>query len=107
MNEYQTQAQTTAVYTNPEQQLICTVLGLSGESGEVAEKFKKIFRDKGGQISEADRLEIQKELGDVLWYVAVLSRTLGLSLEDVASANLAKLKHRFERGMVHGSGDNR
>jgi NTP pyrophosphatase (non-canonical NTP hydrolase) len=82
-------------------------LGLSGETGEVAEKFKKIYRDKGGVINSDDRLEIQKELGDVLWYLAVLSDTLGLTLEEVAALNLEKLKARQQRGQLHGSGDNR
>ena len=107
LNEYQAQAKTTAVYTNPEQRLICTILGLSGEAGEVAEKFKKVYRDKGGVISATDRLEIQKELGDVLWYLAVLSDTLGLTLDEVASLNLEKLKARQQRGQLQGNGDNR
>jgi len=107
LNEYQERAKTTAVYTSFEQRLICTVLGLGGEAGEVSEKFKKIYRDKGGQISEDDRREIQKELGDVLWYLAVLSDTLGLTLDEVASLNLEKLKARQAKGKLHGSGDNR
>jgi len=107
LNEYQEQAKTTAVYTSSEQRLICTVLGLGGEAGEVSEKFKKIFRDKGGQISDVDRREIQKELGDVLWYLAVLSDTLGLTLDEVATLNLEKLKARQAQGRLHGSGDNR
>lgn len=107
MNTYQKQALTTAVYTNDQQRLICTVLGLTGESGEVAEKFKKIFRDKAGVWDETDRAEILKELGDVLWYVAVLAETLGWDLETVASTNLDKLKNRMNRGKIQGSGDNR
>jgi NTP pyrophosphatase (non-canonical NTP hydrolase) len=107
MNEYQTAAKTTAVYTTAEQRLICTVLGLSGEAGEVSEKFKKIFRDKNALIGDEDRREIQKELGDVLWYLAVLADTLGLDLESVAALNLEKLKSRFARGAIHGQGDNR
>ncbi len=107
MNTYQAQALTTAVYTSDQQRLICTILGLTGEAGEVAEKFKKIFRDKAGVWEEEDRTEILKELGDVLWYIAVLAETLGLDLETVASTNLEKLKHRMNRGKIQGSGDNR
>lgn len=107
MNEYQGRAKLTAVYTGPEQQLVCTVLGLNGEAGEVAEKIKKVIRDKAGVVSDHDRGEIAKELGDVLWYLAVLADTLGLTLEDVAAGNLAKLRSRADRGALQGSGDNR
>ena len=107
LNEYQSAAKTTAVYTSAEQRLICTVLGLNGEAGEVAEKFKKVIRDKNSVIDEGDRREIEKELGDVLWYLAVLADTLGLDLESVAALNLEKLKSRFARGTIHGEGDNR
>ena len=74
LNDYQAAAKTTAVYTSADQQLVCTVLGLNGEAGEVAEKIKKVIRDKNSIINEDDRREIQKELGDVLWYLAVLVR---------------------------------
>ena len=107
LNDYQAAAKTTAVYTSAEQQLVCTVLGLNGEAGEVAEKIKKVIRDKNSIIGDDDRREIQKELGDVLWYLAVLSDTLGLDLESVAAMNLEKLRSRFQRGSIHGQGDNR
>ena len=74
------------------------VLGLVGEAGETAEKFKKILRDKAGEISEEDKLEILKELGDVLWYVAELAAGLGITLEDVAWGNVEKLRKRYPDG---------
>ena len=83
------------------------VLGLVGESGEVAEKFKKIVRDKGGVIGEKEREAIKKELGDVLWYVAAICRKLGIPLEEVAAHNLEKLLDRKRRGKIRGSGDER
>lgn len=83
------------------------VLGLVGEAGEVAEKYKKIIRDKEGIISEEDRLELVKELGDVLWYVAVLSEYLGSTFNEVAAGNLAKLADRNARGVIQSKGDNR
>jgi len=107
LNDYQKAAKTTAVYTSAQQQLVCTVLGLNGEAGEVAEKIKKVIRDKNSIITDDDRKEIQKELGDVLWYLAVLADTLDLELESVATMNLEKLRSRYERGTIHGAGDNR
>lgn len=80
---------------------------MTGEAGEVSEKVKKILRDKNGQATDADRLEIAKELGDVLWYINVLSVRLGFSLEEVAQMNLDKVLSRKARGVTHGSGDNR
>lgn len=107
-DDYQKKALTTAKFSEDEfKDIMHWVLGVTGEAGEIAEKFKKIIRDKGGDISEADRAELSKEIGDVLWYLAVLAHQLGLSFEDVASDNLAKLKSRKQRGVIGGSGDNR
>ena len=83
------------------------LLGLVGETGEVAEKFKKIYRDNNSQMSPEHLQEIQKELGDVLWYISVMCTYLGLSLDDVASKNITKLFDRKARGKNGGSGDNR
>lgn len=106
-NEYQKESRKTAIYPNADNNFIYPALGLCGESGEVAEKIKKVIRDKGGVIDEVAKQEIKKELGDVLWYISQIARELGLSLEDVASENLKKLFSRKDRGMIKGSGDNR
>ena len=82
-------------------------LGLAEESGEVAGKFAKAVRDCGGEISDERRTEIIKELGDVMWFVAELSTILDVSLEDVMQKNIDKLTSRRNRGVIHGSGDNR
>lgn len=83
------------------------VLGLLGESGEIAEKFKKILRDKDAKLTDEDRQELTKELGDVLWYIALLGHYLNVPLDDIASKNITKLKSRHTRGALGGSGDNR
>jgi NTP pyrophosphatase (non-canonical NTP hydrolase) len=106
-NEYQKEAQKTAIYPNVGNNLIYPVLGLCGEAGEVAEKVKKIFRDNEGILDESKKQEIKKELGDVLWYIAQISTEMGLFLDDVASLNLEKLKSRQARAILHGNGDNR
>ena len=107
-DEYQKQALTTAKFSDDEfKDIMHWALGVTGEAGEIAEKFKKIIRDKDGVVSDDDKRELGKEIGDVLWYLAVLAHQLGLSFEDIAGANLAKLKSRKERGKIGGSGDNR
>ncbi|MDQ3123375.1 MAG: nucleoside triphosphate pyrophosphohydrolase family protein [bacterium] len=105
-DEYQIAAIKTANLKR-KNELFHLVLGLVGEAGEVAEKFKKLVRDKNTDETQIDRQDMQKELGDVLWYVAVLSKYLGLDLENVASANVEKLASRQQRGKLSGSGDNR
>jgi len=82
-------------------------LGLVNEAGELAGKVKKIFRDKAGVISEADRDALKYELGDVLWYLAQIATELNLSLDEIAQANLDKLASRLERNQIRGEGDYR
>lgn len=101
MNEYQTQAATTAIYPASVQVLYPT-LGLAGEAGEVANKVKKIVRD-----GKLDKEAIGSEIGDCLWYIAAICKDLGLKMEDVAQANLDKLRQRQEKGTLSGSGDTR
>lgn len=106
--EYQKQALTTVLSTGNEfRDLLHWVLGINGEAGEVAEKVKKIIRDKGGVVSDEDKQELAKELGDVMWYIAVFAHDLGVPLDQIAQANLDKLKSRKARGVLGGSGDNR
>ncbi|GIM90490.1 nucleoside triphosphate pyrophosphohydrolase family protein [Paractinoplanes toevensis] len=107
LDEYQRGALRTASARDTKNELLHLVLGLAGESGEIAEKFKKWVRDLDSDESRIDRADIAKELGDVLWYVAVLADYLDLSLDDIATANLTKLASRQNRGVLGGSGDNR
>lgn len=106
-NEYQTQSRKTAAYPAIGHAVIYPTLGLTNEAGEVAGKVKKIFRDKSGHIGDAERAALAAELGDVLWYLAQMCSELGLSLEDVAQANLDKLFSRQARGTIGGEGDQR
>ena len=95
--EYQDQAQTTAAYPDMGNNFIYPTLGLAGEAGEVADKIKKVIRDNGGIVSDDKKLDLIKELGDVLWYISQLSWELGFSLEDVALNNLNKLSTKSQR----------
>lgn len=105
-NEYQRKARQTAIYHNIGRNFIYPTLGIVGEAGEIAEKVKRVVR-VNGVIDAALRREIAKELGDVLWYLAALASELGLSLDDIAKDNLAKLQSRKDRQVLHGRGDNR
>lgn len=107
LSDYQQNSKKTAIYPNVGSNFVYPTLGLAGEAGEVADKIKKILRDKAGQINDADRQEIGKELGDVLWYVAQMATELNLSLDEVAQNNLTKLLSRLERNVLGGNGDNR
>lgn len=83
-----------AEYTSAEIMLVWNALGLAGEAGEVADTIKKAVFHRHG----LDRDVVIKELGDVLWYVAALATKLGVSLEDVAQRNVAKLRERYPEG---------
>ena len=104
--EYQKRAIETAIYGEGSK-IIYPTLGLTGEAGEVADKVKKVLRDSNGVFSDEKRIEIAKEIGDVLWYCAALANDLGYGLDLIAEMNIDKLNSRKERNMIHGSGDNR
>jgi NTP pyrophosphatase (non-canonical NTP hydrolase) len=107
---YQTKVAETAIYpdSGTGSMLALAYVGLGlGEAGEVQGKIKKILRDQGGVIDDGNRVQIMKELGDLLWYVARAASELSLDLEAVAYQNLEKLADRRERGVLQGSGDER
>ena len=106
-SDYQKAALQTAIYPGKGNNFTYPTLGLCGEAGEVAEKVKKLIRDKNSVPDEEFLMQIQKELGDVLWYVAVLADEFGLSLEYIAMMNIAKLQDRMDRGKLQGNGDER
>jgi len=117
---YQQDTGTTAIY--PDAGLYSTlgvnytILGLIGEAGEIANKWKKYYRDApsfaNDYVAHDDyyndlRASIISELGDVLWYTSQLARELGVDLGDVAADNIRKLSDRKQRDKLHGSGDDR
>lgn len=110
-DEYQKQALTTA-YTNPKHKdtlMDQTVwaMGIVGEAGEVIEKWKKMVAYNEGKITDEFLQDIKKELGDIVWYIAVLANSLDISFEEIMEVNLNKLKDRKERNVIKGKGDNR
>jgi NTP pyrophosphatase (non-canonical NTP hydrolase) len=106
LDAYQSIAKTTAVFPDKHGLLYLT-LGLCGEAGEVAELMKKAVRDEDSFISDARRESLKKELGDVLWYLSILSAKLGYSLSEVAQSNIEKLLDRKDRGVIKGDGNER
>jgi len=109
LNEYQTQARKTAIGMTPEHM----VFGLLEEGGEVAGILKRYYRgdeeyeNEVGDLSPFALDRMKAELGDVLWYTAMLADVCGFTLEDVARENVAKLQRRKAKDMIHGSGDDR
>jgi len=101
LGQYQSAAAKTAMYKH-NHKILYPALGLAGEAGEVANKVKKMLRD-----DNLDRNAIASEIGDVLWYAAMLSKDLNIELHDVAMKNLEKLYDRKERGTIQGNGDER
>lgn len=65
-------------------------MALCGEAGEVADKVKKIIRDKDGRYYAPDLAAIAMEIGDVLWYGATLAKALGYDLNSVAELMIAR-----------------
>ena len=80
-----------------------SVLGLVGEAGEIAEKVKKLLRGDG----KLKKVDMAKELGDVMYYIARIADYYKLTLEEIAKLNIKKLKSRKHRNKIKGSGDNR
>ncbi len=103
-NDYQKSANRTLkcdLYRDQKLSMLC--MGLSGESGEVTDLFKK-------QIYHGHRIAIKdivKELGDVLWYLSGIATTCGVSLEDIAIENIEKLEKRYPDGFSYERSINR
>lgn len=109
LNDYQDKAMQTGFYPGRHrlEGLIYTALGAAGEAGEVANKVKKIIRDNDGSCTGETKDAIASEVGDVLWYLAMLASEVGYTLEEIARMNIQKLASRAERSALTGSGDNR
>lgn len=107
MSDFEKHVQSTMLHTAVNMNY--WVLGICGEAGEIADKFKKVIRDRGGYIDEQFKEDVMLELGDVLWYIGALSVYLygEDGLAKVAQSNIEKLQSRKARGVLSGNGDNR
>jgi NTP pyrophosphatase (non-canonical NTP hydrolase) len=110
-NEYQSIATETVEYPEAGNNIVYPALGLAGEAGEVAEKVKKLWRNAGMMssvgFSIAGHIDMVKELGDVLWYLAACATEMNVTLDEIAELNLLKLKDRKQRNVIKSEGDNR
>jgi NTP pyrophosphatase (non-canonical NTP hydrolase) len=108
-DEYQKLALRTAgdSYDDPLLQKSIWVMGIAGEAGEIVEKWKKAIAYRQGKFTKEQHEDFIKEFGDVIWYIAVLADSLGLSLDEVMKLNVKKLADRHKRGVIAGAGDNR
>ncbi len=105
INEYQTKTGETQL---PQcRNLDYLMLGLIGEVGELANKYKKVLRDQDGRIYANNMADFNSELGDVAWYWARILDFLGVEASNCLKGNLDKLNKRKEEGKLQGSGDNR
>jgi len=108
LNEYQEEASRTAIFPNELPDFldvgqVYTVLGQSGESGEIQEKLKKAIREDDKQYVE----DMRDEVGDVLWYLSQVCEEFDWDMGEIAEDNLDKLQDRQERGQLTGEGDDR
>ena len=108
-NTYEEKAAQTAINGNHDPMLILAglTLGITGEAGELAEKVKKLIFYENAELTPEKRDAIMHEMGDVLWYLSQLSRTLRIPFDDVAEANIKKLADRAARGVLKSEGDSR
>lgn len=103
LNEYQRRALETWINHSNDNNynIIYPTLGLVGESGEVAEKVKKVLRDHDGVFDKETRNAIALEISDVAWYLATLSYELGFTLQEICEMNYEKLQSRKKRNKLH------
>lgn len=84
-------------------EIIQGCLGLTGEAGEVADMIKKhIFHEK-----ELDMMHFKKELGDVMWYIALISNSCGFNIDEIMDINIEKLSARYPNGFNSYDANNR
>ena len=97
LDEYQRLASRTAGgFADDGEALKCWALGLAGEAGEFANLIKKALYH--GHDRNETFIKAAEELGDVLWYLAAAADKIGLSLSQIAEANIAKLRLRYPDG---------
>lgn len=90
------------LFLNQHERLI-EAMRVTVQSGKLADYLKKVVHHD----HPIDKEKVKKELGDLLWYIALTAHASGLTLNEVAEANVAKLKARFEKGFTVAESLNR
>lgn len=104
MNEYQQLAEkTSGAGKDGERRKIIAALGLAGEAGEFANMIKKLT----AHGHEIPAQKLAEELGDVMWYIAEAATACGLTLNEIAAGNIAKLQARYPEGFSEEASRNR
>lgn len=107
LDDYQYKAKATDLYPS-DVRLVALLMGLANEAGEALGHYKKHLRgDEAYQDENALKTALIKEIGDTLWYLSGIADALGVTLSEVAQANLDKLASRYDRGVIKKSGDDR
>lgn len=110
-NDYQKECRKTDLGTSAQDVLnpgwLYYVLGIAGETGELIEKIKKLFRDKKGIIDQEFKDVVIKEMGDIMWYQARLCDQFDIEYDTISKTNIEKLLDRLDRNVLHGDGDDR
>lgn len=131
-NQYSADVTRHAQYPNEGRNMVYPAMGIVGESGELADKIKKYWRNESAKTLEKFagsfaamqdhaclnamsaksmpdefRMEVAKEIGDVLWYLNALAKEINFTLEEIAALNMQKLRDRAERNVIKSIGDNR
>lgn len=119
LNDYQDKAMTTCLASCKNE--VYAINGLQAEVGEIADKIAKwvrkgicridnnrlVFNTSDEEVVNDYQEELAKEIGDCLWFLALCSRQLGYTLEEVGQMNIDKLRDRAMRNVIIGEGDNR
>ena len=107
MDKYREWTRETAIYPK-DQEMTYLMLGLTSEVGEVADKLKKQIRDRNDTPMTDEQLKaLQKEFGDIMWYMARLHDALNMRFIDTIAMNIGKLTSRKSNDTLKGSGDER
>lgn len=98
LNEYQKLCKTTAKneFDTPNEEIMSWGLGIAGEAGDVAGCIKKTVAHKNDQIAGT-----KENIGDTLWYAAMICNFYGWDFQDVLEENITKLKARYPNGFTH------
>lgn len=105
LNDYLKKASETAVYPNIRNNWQYTLIGLTGELGELANILKKVIRDHNGVPTIEHYKKIEDELGDIFWYLTMLCYEFHFDPNGVLENNIQKLNSRKLSNTVHDRGN--